>query len=142
MRNLLYIIILLLLFSCTNQDPATKTINPEVGQKKLDSMKLAYQIRVAEAKYNDSVETAMFLKTKAGKIWKKHPDWTREECIEVSHNNIWIGMSYFHLIYMRGKPDNVNISNYGNGNQYQWCWYDYTPSYFYGGDDGIITSWN
>jgi hypothetical protein len=43
---------------------------------------------------------------------------------------------------MRGKPNSVNISNYGNGNRYQWCWDNFEPRCFYGFEDGVITAYN
>jgi len=84
-------------------------------------------------------------KTKPGKIQKKHPEWTREECENLAGRKIWIGMSLDMLKYLRGNPNRANPSNYGNygnGVHWQWCWDDYSPSCFYGGEDGIITSYN
>lgn len=47
------------------------------------------------------------------------------------------------LIFLRGRDFNRNISNYGNGNQYQYCWSDYDISCFYdNNDDGKIDSYN
>lgn len=80
--------------------------------------------------------------SKAGKIQKKHPSWSREDCELVAKNRIWIGMSIDMLRYERGSPNSANPSNYGGGTSYQWCWDDYTPSCFYGKEDGIITSYN
>ena len=80
--------------------------------------------------------------SKAGKIQKKHPDWTNEECENIAGHKVWIGMTLEMLKYERGNPNRANPSNYGNGNQWQWCWDDYTPSCFYGGDDQIISSYN
>jgi len=80
--------------------------------------------------------------SKAGKIQKKHPDWTNEECENVANQKVWIGMSLEMLKIERGNPNSANPSNYGNGTQWQWCWTNYTPSCFYGGDDQIITSFN
>lgn len=80
--------------------------------------------------------------SKAGKIQKKHPDWTKEECEDLANHKIWIGMTLEMLKFERGNPNSANPSNYGNGTHWQWCWDDYTPSCFYGGDDQIITSYN
>lgn len=80
--------------------------------------------------------------TKAGKIQKKHPTWSKYECELIAEGKIWIGMKYEMLVYLRGKPDSSNPSNYGGGVQWQWCWYDRTPSCFYGGEDRIITAYN
>ena len=78
----------------------------------------------------------------AGKICKTHPDWSKNDCDEIANNRFRIGMSYDMAVYERGVPDHENVSNYGSGNQYQWCWDNYTPSCLYGGSDKIITSYN
>jgi hypothetical protein len=81
--------------------------------------------------------------SKYGKLQKKHPDWSDEDCKRVIDKKIWIGMSLEMLKYQRGLPNRSNPSNYGSGTQYQWCWDDYNPScFFYGGEDGIITAYN
>ena len=90
----------------------------------------------------DSLANIKWGKSKAGKIQKKHPDWTKDECEGVADHKIWIGMSLDMLKSERGNPTTVNISNYGNGNSYQWCWDGYTPSCFYGTENQIITSFN
>lgn len=83
-----------------------------------------------------------FGKTKAGKLQSKHPDWTVDDCDKVLAKQIWIGMEYDMLVAERGRPNKINKSNYGNGEQYQFCWDDYTPGCFYSGDDYIITAYN
>lgn len=80
--------------------------------------------------------------SKAGKIQKKHPGWSRKDCKSLADREIWIGMTYEMLVYQRGKPNTINPSNYGNGIHYQFCWDDYTPSCFYSEEDQIITSYN
>jgi hypothetical protein len=81
-------------------------------------------------------------KSKAGKIQKEHPDWSRQDCEKIADNRYWIGMTIEMLKCRRGKPDSANPSNNGDGVQWQWCWDDYHPSCFYGGADGIITAYN
>jgi hypothetical protein len=81
--------------------------------------------------------------SKAGQICKKHPDWTKNDCQNVADKKYWIGMSYDMLIELRGKPNSANPSNYGSGTQWQWCWFNYTPSCFYDDNgDGIVDSFN
>ena len=81
--------------------------------------------------------------SKAGQICKAHPEWDKESCEKLANNKIWIGMTYDMLVYRRGKPDSKNVSNYGWGNEYQYCWWDWTPSCFYDKNgDGIIDSYN
>ncbi|KQT25998.1 hypothetical protein ASG22_04710 [Chryseobacterium sp. Leaf405] len=122
-----------------NTDISTKT-EIETKISKEDSIK--NQARIDSIDKKDKIEEEKFMKTKAGKIYKKHPEWSKEDCIGISERKIWIGMSYEMLVYMRGKPNNVNTSNYGDGLNYQACWYDYDPSCFYFGENHIITSYN
>jgi hypothetical protein len=96
------------------------------------------EARVAKEK----AELEAYNRTPAGKICKAHPEWSKTDCERLANGKIWIGMSYSMLKYDMGLPDSANPSNYGSGTRWQWCWHDYTPSCFYGGDDGIITSYN
>jgi hypothetical protein len=91
---------------------------------------------------NEKKANIEWYKSKAGKIQKKYPEWSREDCQNLVDRKIWIGMTYEMLIYQRGKPNTINPSNYGNGVNYQFCWDDYTPSCFYSKEDKVITSYN
>jgi uncharacterized membrane protein YvbJ len=89
-----------------------------------------------------AADQAAYEKTPAGRLCTKHPDWMQDECQNVADNKIWIGMLYDMVTTERGLPNHINTSNYGNGNEYQACWYDITPSCFYFKSDDIITSYN
>jgi hypothetical protein len=85
----------------------------------------------------------------AGKLCKNHPTWTLDECKELIDGKLWItnsahlGMTYDMMVYLRGKADNTNVSDYGNGKSYQYCWDNYTPSCFYDkDDDGKMDAYN
>ena len=66
-----------------------------------------------------------------------------EETAEsIKKKQVWIGMTYEMLVYERGKPDNINRSNYGHGEQYQACWMDWRPMCFYFDDSHVITAYN
>lgn len=80
--------------------------------------------------------------SEAGQICAQYSEWTKEECRRVADQKIWIGMQYEMLEYMFGQPDSTNKSNYGYGVEYQWCWHDKEPSCFYGGETGVIDSYN
>ena len=80
--------------------------------------------------------------SKAGRINKKHPEWSKEDCENVAKKLIWVGMSIDMVVYERGLPNSKNVSNYGNGNQYQYGWEDYETQFFYCNDDGIVTAYN
>jgi uncharacterized membrane protein len=102
-----------------------------------------YQIEAKKREKAFLAEEAAFMKTKAGKIYKKHPEWSREDCERLANNRIWIGMDIDMLKYKRGLPNSANPSNYGGVTQWQWCWSDFTPSCFYDNDgDGKIDSYN
>jgi hypothetical protein len=119
--------------------PREQIVKDSIQKIKLDSID---KINAAFQKINTEKELETWHKTKAGKIHKKHPEWSREDCEKLADGKIWIGMDYKMLIYLRGRPNSANPSNYGNGVKWQWCWYDYTPRCFYGGEDGVITSYN
>ena len=132
------------------------------GSINTDSLMLVYRKYVADsaelglryAKYLISLKNQIILekerklddirwdKTKAGKIQKKHPEWSKADCLKIANNEYWIGMSIEMLHYERGLPNSVNQSNYGNGDKYQWCWHNHHPSCFYGDENGIITAYN
>ncbi len=80
---------------------------------------------------------------KAARIKKLHADWSWEDCGKLAKNHIWIGMDIRMLVFLRGRDFHRNISNYGSGNQYQYCWSDYEISCFYDNNgDGKIDSYN
>ncbi len=95
-----------------------------------------------ERKAKELAEQKAWEQSKAGQICKGHPEWTKEDCEKLADNKIWIGMTLDMLKSQRGLPTSANPSNYGSGIEWQWCWYNYTPSCFYGADDGIIDSYN
>jgi hypothetical protein len=66
-----------------------------------------------------------------------------EDAQRVLDGEIWLGMTYEMVIYQRGKPNVLNLSNYGQGDNYQACWEGYTPFCFYfKASDHIIYAYN
>ncbi|MDB5204410.1 MAG: uncharacterized protein JWP09_438 [Candidatus Taylorbacteria bacterium] len=109
--------------------------------KALADEKQAEVQKVKDAK--DAANLATWKSTKAGQLCAKHPDWSKEDCDSLASNKIKLGMTYDMLVYLRGKADHVNPSNYGNGTMYQYCWDDYTPDCFYDKDgDGTVDAYN
>lgn len=101
---------------------------------------------LARMKFKDkkrlAKETA-WNKSKAGRIYKKHPEWSRDDCEKLADGSIWIGMNYEMVVYLFGRPNSKTPSNYGNGTSWQYCWYNYSPSCFYDQDnDGRIDAYN
>ena len=100
------------------------------------------KIRELNTIQNNELAEKKWSNSKAAKIQKQFPNWSREECEKIANNEIWIGMKLEMIKYLRGNPNSADVSNYGYGEQWQWCWDDYKPSCFYGGNDGIITAYN
>ena len=114
--------------------------------QKREEIELAENIRETKRRQREieknAEERKVWKNSKYGKLQKKHPEWSDDECMKVVDKKIWIGMTYDMLLYQRGKPNTVNPSNYGSGTEYQCCWEDYSPSCFYMKDDNIIYSYN
>ena len=108
--------------------------------KKENKEKLAKEKAKREAEERQKEQK--WLNSKAGQICTQHPEWIKEECIKLADRKYWIGMTYDMLVYLRGKPNVANPSNYGYGVNWQWCWTYYTPSCFYGDSFGYVESYN
>lgn len=139
-------IILVVLYN--QYDNSTTDVNAVAAPPSIEIPKMSKEDSIIQKRQSDSlakveaIEEAAYEKTKAGRIHRKHPDWSKEDCERIANNRIWIGMSYDMLLYERGKPDHVNTSDYGNGPEYQCCWDDYNTSCFYMKSDDIIYSYN
>lgn len=117
-------------------------IELEKEKAEYERLKAEQERLKAEEERQRQKEIAKWEQSPEGKLCKKYPNWTKEECIAIANKKIWIGMSYEMLIELRGKPNSANPSDYGYGREWQWCWYNHTPSCFYGDDDGIVDSYN
>lgn len=115
-----------------NKTPAGKAkLAAEVKAQKLQKLKEKAEQQKAEKKHK-----------RLQKIMDKL-GCTEDEAQDILDRKIWIGMTYEMVIYERGRPDVLNVSNYGDGNQYQACWEGYTPFCFYFRErDHIIYSYN
>ena len=134
--------------SCENESARVakekqKRQNDSIAIVKRDSTKKAFYKELDEkyAKQGGRNTTAE-AKSLMEEVKKKGLDWDEFTCWRIINKQVWIGMTIKMLKYERGEPNHVNVSNYGNGEEYQWCWDDKTPSCFYGKSDGIITSYN
>lgn len=97
----------------------------------------------AKAQAEAKAELDKYYATPGGRVCKAHPEWSKEDCELLAQKKYWIGMSYDMLVYIIGKPDSINPSNYGSGVKYQYCWTDRRPSCFYDrNNDGLIDSYN
>jgi hypothetical protein len=96
-----------------------------------------------EQKAKREAEQKAWEASKAGKICKAHPEWSKTDCEGIADSMVWVGMSYDMLVYMWGKPSHATPSNYGSGTQWQWCWLYNSPSCFYDkNNDGLVDSYN
>ena len=144
---MLYSFSLTLLTGCTSSPTYKLTPQEEARADSLARQELKRDSIVKAQKdsidnVNEVKEQKAFEKTKAGRIWKKHPEWDKDDCEELAKGNIWIGMDIKMVVYLRGNPNSKNVSNYGSGNEYQYCWWNYATSCFYCGENGTVTSYN
>ena len=118
----------------------------------IDSMRNKYRYqsdstRSAKEKAEQLIkekELAKYHKTPAGRINKKHPKWSKEDCERIVKGRFWIGMEYDMLIMVMGKPDRINKSNYGDGREWQLIYEGYDIDCFYFSDKGgwILEAYN
>lgn len=108
--------------------------NKERQRMKADQAAAVKKGQEAEAAWKSS---------KAGRLCQKHPEWSKSDCSNVAENKIWIGMTYDMLVAMWGNPSSASPSNFGSGTEWQWCWWNYTPSCFYDhNEDGKVDAYN
>jgi hypothetical protein len=145
------LVIGIFMISCVNQiknkEQRIKDSLTEIKFKKIDSASTAkYEEERLQELYlkhvKDSFHEIEYYKTKAGKINKKHPNWTEDDCKRVANHEIWIGMDIEMVIYEKGNNYHLNESNYGNGSEYQYCFGEYGGNCFYTKDDGIVYAYN
>jgi hypothetical protein len=136
MKSIIFVSVLVVLAACSNPKTA------EVISVADSAAILHRQHLIDSANLVIQKEHEKWLKTKAGKISIQHPAWNRGDCDRIANDEIWIGMHIDMVYVIYGRPDKINTSNYGSGNQYQYCWPDNDPSYFYTKQDGIVKSFN
>jgi hypothetical protein len=79
-----------------------------------------------------------FLKTKAGRLWKKHAgEWTMDEARTVASGRINVGMSAEMVRASWGAPEHINESTYRSGTHEQWVYGSRNYVYL---ENGIVTS--
>lgn len=129
-----------------NMATTTLTINrvftpAELAQRVADQKKA--EAEAAAQKAQEQAALNAYYQTRAGRLCKAHPEWTKDECQNIADGKIWIGMSRSMLFAELGQPDSTNVSNYGGGNRYQYCWSGSGTTCFYDNDnDGIIDAYN
>ncbi len=122
-------------FSHPNQSTSTPRIDsfPE---------KTLSPAEIAAAKKEEEKAEATFLRTPAGKIWKKHPGWSREDCATIAAHKVNIGMTSEQVRAAWGRPQRVNADIFKDlsGIEHrrdQWVMNDSEYVYF---TDGVMTT--
>ncbi|WP_281322365.1 hypothetical protein [Flavobacterium aestivum] len=87
-------------------------------------------------------ENIQFMKSKAGKIKKLHPEWSKEDCEKLANNYIWKGMHIDMVKYSKGNPDDINISSKGFSSEYEYVWKDEGVSHFYTGKERVVVDYD
>lgn len=134
-----YLVLLLFATSCTPNLPEINTANHDSIIRRRDSINQVISDSVAAIEKQRKEKWKL---TKAGKIGARHPWWTESDCERISRGEIWIGMHIAMVAEIYGQPDDINVSNYGSGNQYQYVWHEWEPGYFYTKEDRIVKSYN
>lgn len=128
--------------SATSTVTITRIFTPE-EQAARERQAEADRQAAAKAEADRKAEQAKYDASRAGQLCKKHPSWSRDDCQNVADRKIWVGMEYKMLLEEVGQPDSKNLSDYGNGSEYQYCWHGHKPSCFYDeNNDGIIDAYN
>lgn len=123
-----------------------KRIFTDEEKKKIEDDKLKKE---KEELAKQKAEQVAYDKSPAGILCNKHSkwpetrEWSRVDCERAVSGEVWIGMNSLLLVAKRGNPDSNNKSNYGSGNEYQFCWHDLSPSCVYVKEsDVLIYSYN
>jgi len=125
------------------KEDSLMAIAAAIAKEKQDNISAVAKVKQDSSLYADAkYEKTVFDKTPAGKVQKKHPEWSRVDCQKIADKEAWIGMSIDMAIYMYGRNFTRNVSNYGHGNEYQYCWLYRQTSCFYCKEDGIVYSFN
>ena len=142
MKQTTLIIIVATFMAACNR--TTNQVNVNTSENRLkDSLQMAKQKSVSDSIAEaEKIAFEKWEKTPAGKIHKKHPDWSTEDCDRLARKEIWIGMRIGMVYQLYGLPDDINVSDYGSGPEYQYCWPDNKPGYFYTNADRVVKSYN
>lgn len=93
----------------------------------------------AEAARKREATEAAWLRTSAGRLWKKHKDWDRAECETIAQGKVHIGMTMDQARAAWGNPESVHNTTYALGVTSQWCYGEYCQSALYF-DNGTLTT--
>lgn len=126
---------------------ADAQVKIKICNEKYDLIDKEYTQYSNKDKENDLLSDRNFKNSKAGKIYsfcqRKSIIVSKRDCIDAADGKIWIGMNIWLLVAKRGNPNSVNTSNYGYGDQKQYCWNNWDPGCFYDKDgDNLVDAYN
>lgn len=95
--------------------------------------------RQAQAAYEVKLkaEQAAYENSKAGKLCKAHPAWSKDDCGIIAEGKVNIGMTAEQAIAAWGRPNDINKTTYSFGVHEQWVYGISSYLYF---EDGILTT--
>lgn len=123
------------------QDEAEKIIREEEAKKRAEELKKQKEIAAAEREK----ENAQYKQSQDYKRCRSmYSSATVSFCKSEIEKGTGIGGSVVAVVAKRGIYSSKDFSNYGSGNNYQYCWWNgYTPSCYYTESDGVtIKSYN
>lgn len=115
---------------------ATRNPSPPQPSGLLSPDQVSNALKPSDAETKKTSDPA-WQKTKAGKIWKRHPAWSAEVCETLAAHKVRIGMVDAQVREAWGKPDHINKTSTANGDSEQWVWGSNQYAYFH---DGFLTS--
>ena len=114
-----------------------ETIKQKVGVDTIPLLKYVQFVnRGDKDKYNPKIINRIST-SKASKIFKLHPDWSKENCVLISQHQVQIGMIREMCIMAWGRPTDINRSTGSWGVHEQWV---YNSKSFLYLENGILTS--
>jgi len=80
------------------------------------------QSRIEQEKAKAQKDFAEFIKTPAGKVWEKHPDWDLETCRKIAAGQVFAGMSKEQVREAVGSPERVRTNKDKEILYEEWIW--------------------
>lgn len=125
----LFVVFAVIVNNSANTPPAPSALHsPDEVAKTLGAA-----VNEVQKKTQDPV----WQKSKAGKLYKKHPDWPPAECDAIAAGKVSMGMTADQVRAAWGKPEHINTTVTAGGKHEQWVWGSSQYAYF---QDGILTS--
>lgn len=89
-----------------------------------------------------AAEEAKFLKTRAGRIWQKHPDWPKDICEVIAQGKVRQGMTADQIRASWGKPDRIHRTVIGDHVSEQWVYDRGSQNQYLYLENGVMTTYS